>query len=218
MVVLDFINKRGLRTPGIVNHRGLDDINVRIRRALIILDFFLPVVELQEQGLGAGMVQGDGPPIDAREEHAMLIILHFQVLCTASVRLTSFTSSCAILLLEKPTLTLGPTESDPVTDRVPPLPLHYVLELPLEVLLELQVPRVRVQTVEHIFLGSCGFVLGLRWLAGRWLGLLIFHFLLILDGNNGHPGAFPPGGGADLRGVGGLASELLLIIAYHGLI
>jgi hypothetical protein len=82
-------------------------------------------------------------------------------------------------------------------------------------MLELQVPRVRVQTIKYIFLGSCGFVLGLGCLAGR---RLIFHFLLILDGNYGHPGASPPGGGAYLRGVSGLARELLLIIAYYGLI
>ena len=85
LVVFDFINKRRLCTSVIANDRGLNDINVRIRRALVILDFFFPVVELREQGLGAGMVQGDRPPIDAREEHAMFIILHFQVLRTARV-------------------------------------------------------------------------------------------------------------------------------------
>lgn len=85
MVVFDFINKRGLCTSDIANDRGLNDINVRIRRALVILDFFLLVVELLEQGLGAGMVQGDRPSVDAWEEHAILVVLHFQVLCTARV-------------------------------------------------------------------------------------------------------------------------------------
>ena len=77
---------------------------------------------------------------------------------------------------------------------------------------------MRVETVEHIFLGSYGFVLRLGWLAGRWLEGFIFHFLLVLDGNYGHPGASSPGGGAYLRCVSGIASELLLIIAYHCLI
>jgi len=75
---------------------------------------------------------------------------------------------------------------------------------------------VRVQTVEDIFWDSWClrvFALGLRWL--DWV---IFHFLLILDGDDGNPGALPSGGGANLRCVGGLASELLLIIAYHCLI
>jgi hypothetical protein len=51
------------------------------------------------------------------------------------------------------------------------------------------------------------------------LARLIFHLLLlVLDGNDGDPGAVPAGGGGDLRGVGGLTGELLLIIAYYGLI
>ena len=81
----------------------------------------------------------------------MLFIFNFKVLCTARIRVT-LTSGCTELLLKEPTLTLGPTQSDSVADRVPPLLLHDVLELPLEVMFELKVPRVRVKSVEHILL------------------------------------------------------------------
>ena len=50
-------------------------------------------------------------------------------------------------------------------------------------------------------------------------GRLLFHFLLlVLNGDDGDPGAAPAGGGGNLRGVGGLTGELLLIVAYYGLI
>ena len=50
-------------------------------------------------------------------------------------------------------------------------------------------------------------------------GRLLFHLLLlVLDGNDGDPGAVPAGGGADLRGVGGLTGEFFFIVAYYGLI
>ena len=115
------------------------------------------------------LVQKYGAAVDSREEHTVLLIFYFQVLRATFTNDNSATSRPRVV---EPTLALGATQGEPLPEGISPLFLDDLFQLSLKVMLELQVPRMRVQPVEYVFLGVLlrrGFLRG-----GRYLGSITF--------------------------------------------